>query len=197
MYEFFTHHLGYYFAHYGLWTVFFGVMLENAGIPLPGETILILASMMAAHQHLNIFHVAAVALLGAVIGDNLGYAAGRYGGRKLLTRYHTLLRIKPETIEKAEQLFRKRGGFTVFIGRFVAGLRFLAGPLAGVLAMEWKRFFFFNVLGAVAWVGIFTTLAYFFGHAFKHYAEYFTWIVAGSAVIAVIVWLVKKKFAKD
>ena len=197
MYEWLSQHLGYYFAQYGYWTVFFGVMLENAGLPLPGETILILASMMAAQKHLNIFYVAGVAFVGAVIGDNLGFAAGRYGGRRLLVQYHKILRIKLETLEKAEELFRKRGPFTVFIGRFVAGLRFLAGPLAGTLGMPWRTFLIFNVLGALAWVSFFCTLAYFFGHAFEHFIQYANYILIALIAVGLIVfawkWKRKKK----
>jgi len=180
-------HLNYYFAHYGYWTILVGIMLESAGIPLPGETILIVASIQAATNHqLNIFVVAAVAIFAAVVGDNLGYAAGRYGGRPLFNRYRKTLHIEESTICRGEELFAKHGSVTVFFARFIAGLRFLAGPLAGVLRMKWRRFMLFNALGAVAWVGVFVTLAYFFGEAFVRVLHHASWVIAAAVVAAVL-----------
>jgi membrane protein DedA with SNARE-associated domain len=135
-------------------------MLESAGIPVPGETILIIASTLAASTHqLNIFMVAAIAVAAATVGDNLGFAIGRHAGRPLLVRYRHFLHIGPAVIQNGEQLMLRRGAVTVFFARFIAGLRFLAGPLAGVLRMSWRRFLVFNALGAIAWVATICSLA--------------------------------------
>ena len=135
MEQWITSQLEYCFAHWGYSTVLVGIMLENAGIPVPGETILIIASTLAASSHqLNIFIVAAIAVAAATGGDNLGFAVARHAGRPLLVRYRHFLHIGPAVIQKGEQLMLRRGAVTVFFARFIAGLRFLAGPLAGVLA---------------------------------------------------------------
>jgi membrane protein DedA with SNARE-associated domain len=135
-------HLNYFFEHYGYWTVFFGILLENAGIPLPGETILIVASVLARTKHeLSIADVAVIAVLAAITGDNLGFALGRYGGRPLLDRYRHVFHIEKETVRKAESLFTRRGGMAVFFARFITGLRVVAGPMAGALRMHPSLFF--------------------------------------------------------
>lgn len=104
-------HLNFFFAHYGYWTVFLGILLESAGVPLPGETILILASVFARTQHrLSIADVAIVAVVAAVTGDNIGFAVGRYGGRPLLDRYRNLFHIEDETVHKGKSLFARHGG---------------------------------------------------------------------------------------
>lgn len=107
-------HLDYFFAHYGYWTVFIGILLERAGVPLPGETILILASVFARTQHrLSIAEVAIVAAIAAVTGDNIGFAAGRYGGRPLLDRYRHVFHIEDATVRKGESLFTRHEGMAV------------------------------------------------------------------------------------
>jgi membrane-associated protein len=187
-------HLSYFFQHYGYWTVFFGILLESAGVPLPGETILIFASVIARTKHqLNIFDVAIIALAAATMGDNLGFAIGRYGGRPLMDRYRHFFHIEKETVRKGETLFRRRGGVAVFLARFVAGLRVVAGPLAGALRMRWPTFLAFNALGAVSWVAAITTLAYLFGSALEPILRHFTWAIAGAAVLMAAYWWVKRK----
>jgi membrane-associated protein len=144
--------------------VFFGILFENAGIPLPGETILIVASVLARTKHqLSIAEVAVIPVLAAITGDNLGFALGRYGGRPLLDRYRHVFHIEEETVRKGESLFTRRGGMAVFFARFITGLRVVAGPMAGALRMHWYSFLLFNALGAVGWVGVITTLGLFFG----------------------------------
>lgn len=174
-----TSQLEYCFAHWGYWTVLVGIMLESAGIPVPGETILIIASILAASTHqLNIFIVTAIAVAAATGGDNLGFAVGRHAGRPLLVRYRHLFHISPEVIDKGEQLVQRRGAVAVFLARFIAGLRFLAGPLAGILHMPWWRFLVFNALGAVAWVATISSLAYFFGPALESALQNSGWVIA-------------------
>lgn len=178
-----TSQLEYCFAHWGYWTVLVGIMLENTGIPVPGETILIIASIVAASTHqLNIFIVAAIAIVAATGGDNLGFALGRHAGRPLLVRYRHVFHISPEVIHKGEQLIQRRGAVAVFCARFIAGLRFLAGPLAGILHMPWRRFLVFNALGAIAWVGTISSLAYFFGPALESALQNSGWVIAAVVI---------------
>lgn len=139
------------------------VGLESAGIPLPGETPLLAASYLAATGHLSLPLVIGSAALGAIVGDSLGYAIGRKGGRRFLERRGKWLGVTPEKLEKADRYFARHGAKTVFFGRFVAFLRILAGPLAGASRMPYRRFLAANVAGAVTWATTMGTLAYFFG----------------------------------
>lgn len=190
-------HLDYYFAHWGYWTVLVGILLESAGVPVPGETILIAATTLAASNHqLNIFLVAAIAVAAAITGDNIGFALGRHIGCPLLERYGSIFHIRPDTIRRGERLFQRRGAAAVFFARFIAGLRVLAGPLAGILQMQWRRFLIFNALGAVAWVSAITTLGYFFGQKLESVLRHTTWtILALAAAVAAYWWWHSKRRA--
>jgi membrane protein DedA with SNARE-associated domain len=160
-----TAHLTALFTHYGYWVVFFGLLLESAGAPLPGETILLVASSFAAsHANLHIGWIILIAIVAASTGDNAGYLIGRFGGRPLIDRYGRIFHIKPETVQQGEDLIRKHGALAVFFARFLAGLRVLNGILAGALHMEWRRFFLSNLLGAVCWVSIICLLGFFLGN---------------------------------
>lgn len=139
------------------------VGLESAGLPLPGETTLIAASYLAATGHLSLPLVIGSAALGAMVGDSLGYAIGRKGGRRFLERRGKWLGVTPEMIAKADRYFARHGAKTVFFGRFIALLRILAGPLAGASKMPYRRFLAANAAGAFAWATIMGSLAYFFG----------------------------------
>lgn len=187
-------HLTAFLDTYGYWTVFFGILMESAGVPLPGETILIFAALFAGTTHkLSITDVALVAVVAAIVGDNMGFALGKFGGCPLLERYGHVFRIEKETIRKGEALFRRYGAAAVFFGRFIALLRFLAGPLAGILKMPWPRFLIFNALGAVAWVGLVTTLAYFLGPAIEPLLRHAGWVIVGLAVAAAIFYFVRHR----
>ena len=156
--------LSVYFERYGYWTLAAALLLENAGLPVPGETVLLLASFLAfSRGELHFPYIVLVGIGAATIGDNLGYVVGRWGGRPLLDRYRRLFRLKGETIERGERLFDRYGSITVLFARFVFGLRMIAGPLAGVLRMHWRRFAVFNALGATAWVTAMASLGYLFG----------------------------------
>ena len=153
-----------YFQHYGYWTVAVALMLENAGIPVPGESTLIAASVFAqARGTFNLRDIIIVATLAATMGDNLGYAIGRWGGRPLLERYRQAFHLRPETLHRGERLFARYGSVTVFLARFIVGLRVFAGPLAGALHMHWPRFVIFNALGALTWVTVVASVSYAFG----------------------------------
>ncbi len=137
------HHLRTFVAEYGYWAVALALLCENAGIPVPGESTLLLASFLAYSEHqLHIEWIIVVATFAATLGDNLGYALGHYGGRPLLDRYQRIFRIQPATLERGEQMFERYGASAVFFARFVFGLRVFAGPLAGVLRMQLAKICF-------------------------------------------------------
>ena len=151
-------------VHYGYWAVGAALLLENAGIPVPGETILLLASFLAYSQHeLQLPWIIVVATIAATIGDNLGFALGYYGGRPLLVRYQRIFRVQDSTLARGEEVFARYGAITIFFARFVFGMRIIAGPLAGVLRMPWRKFMVFNFLGAALWVTVIAGAGYLFG----------------------------------
>src|SRR5258708_24049791 len=154
-------------ADYGYWAIAVALLCENAGIPVPGETTLLLASFLAFSEHrLDLGWIIVVGTCAASIGDNLGYALGHHGGRPLLERYRHIFRISPAALERGEKLFARYGPSTVFLARFISGLLIFAGPLAGVLRMPWKAFALFNFLGPALWVSAICTVGYLFG---KHW----------------------------
>ena len=135
---------------YGYPVVFFAILAEGVGIPAPGQTILIAAALSAAHGHLSIVWVMILAYLGAGLGNSLGYFLGRWGGRALLARF----KVRGDHLARLEALFRRFGGGLVLVARFLDGLRQLNGLVAGMLAMPWRVFTGFNLLGALLWTGV-------------------------------------------
>lgn len=181
-----------YLIQYGYGTVAVVLMLENAGLPVPGETILLLASFLAYSEHrLHLPYIILVGVISATIGDNLGFALGFYGGRALLNRYQKAFRIKQSVIDRGEELFRKYGSATIFVARFIAGMRIVAGPLAGVLRMNWRKFLIFNFLGAALWVTVISLAGYLFGQHWERLFQLLHEINLGLVVVALLVvgWL--------
>jgi membrane protein DedA with SNARE-associated domain len=175
-------------VQYGYWAVGGALLLENAGIPVPGETILLLASFLAYSEHdLRLSGIIVVGTICATLGDNLGFALGYYGGRPLLGRYQSVFRIQKSTLERGERLFARYGALTIFVARFVFGMRIIAGPLAGVLRMPWKRFLLFNFLGAAVWVSVISSVGYFFG---RHWDRLEREMKSFDLVIAIVVILI-------
>ena len=157
-----------FFDQYGYWTVFFALLLENAGVPVPGETVLLFASFLAFdEQELKLRFIILVGIAAATLGDNIGYWIGRKGGRPLLDRYIHMFRIPISVIEKGERLFAKHGPLAIFFARFVFGMRIIAGPMAGVLKMDWRKFSVFNFLGATVWVIVISVVGYKFGEEWE------------------------------
>jgi membrane protein DedA with SNARE-associated domain len=183
---------------FGYLAVALFVMIESAGIPFPGETMLLLASFYAAVSHqLQIPLVIACAAIGAIIGDNIGYYIGRTGGRAFVMRFGKYVFIKPEHLDRAEQYFAKHGDKTVFFGRFIAVLRAWAAFLAGVNHMHWRTFLIYNAAGGIVWATIFGTLGYVAGRFFhdnfaqvERLATTIGWIGTGLIVIAVLAVLI-------
>src|SRR5690242_20453672 len=173
-----------YLTDYGYWAVAAALLLENAGLPIPGETILLLASFLAYSEHkLALPWIILVGVGAATLGDNLGFALGYYGGRRLLERYQKTLHIRPRAIARGEDLFARYGAATIFVARFIAGMRVVAGPLAGVLRMNWRKFLLFNFLGAVLWVSVIAGIGFLFG---KHWETLVDRVQDANLVIAVI-----------
>ncbi len=148
---------------YGYWTVFFGILLENAGIPIPGETITLVGGFLAGSGELDYRWVVGSAIAGAVIGDNFGYWIGYVGGWKLLTRLGRLFRLREEQLIKVRDQFAENAAKAVFLGRFIALLRIFAGPLAGTARMPYPKFLLYNFAGAAVWAIVTISVAYFAG----------------------------------
>lgn len=152
------------FRDWGYWTVPAVLLLENAGVPVPGETVLLFASFLAYDEgELRLPYLILLGIAACTLGDNLGYLIGRRGGRPLLDRYQHIFRIRNRTIHRGERLFARHGHIAIFLARFIFGMRIIAGPLAGVLHMPWRQFVLFNFLGATVWVTVISLLGYFFG----------------------------------
>ena len=176
---------------YGYWAVAAGLLLENAGVPVPGETILLLASFLAyTERDLQLGWIIVIGTVAATVGDNLGYAIGCHGGRPLLERYRQIFHIRAATLARGERLFGHYGAMTILFARFVFGMRVIAGPLAGVLRMPWKRFAVFNFLGAALWVTIISAVGYVFGsrwNVLMHFIKRFDLALAVLFVVVVAV----------
>jgi membrane protein DedA with SNARE-associated domain len=184
--------------HYGYWAVAGALLLENAGVPVPGETVLLLASFLAySERDLQLGWIVVVGTLAATAGDNLGYAVGNYGGRPLLKHYRNVFRIGDASLARGERLFERYGAVTILFARFVFGMRVIAGPMAGVLRMPWKGFALFNFLGAALWVSAISLAGYFFGSQWKmlmHYLKRFDLVFAlGFVLVAAILWWRNRK----
>jgi membrane protein DedA with SNARE-associated domain len=179
-------------GHYGLWAILALVMIESFGIPVPGETVLIAGAIFAGSGRLNVVAVALVGFAAAVVGDNIGYAIGRFGGRALLERWGKYVFLTPARLEKAEAFFNKHGGKIVVVARFIEGLREANGLIAGVTEMYWLKFVAYNALGAALWVGAWVSIGYLSGqhitavyNAVTNYSLY----AAIVAVATIAVWI--------
>lgn len=165
------------------------ITLEDFGVPVPGETMLIAAAVYAGSGRLNIVGVGLIAVLAAVVGDNIGYAIGFFGGRALVLRYGKYVLLTGERLEKAEGFFARNGGKVVVVARFIEGLRQANGIIAGIAEMPWPRFLAFNMIGAVLWVGVWASVGYLAGdHIETVYSEitrYSLYLLIALAVVVV------------
>ena len=167
---------------------------ESMGVPLPGEIALVAASLMAVSGITDPVAVAVAASIGAIAGDSFGYLIGRRGGRALLERFGRRFpnHFGPPHLAKAEQMFRRWGVWAVFVGRFIALLRILAGPLAGALRVPYRRFLAANATGGIVWSFGTVFLIYAVGQAAEQWLQRFSWVALVVAVVCGIIstlWL--------
>jgi membrane protein DedA with SNARE-associated domain len=183
--------------HFGYWAVLLLVMIEDFGVPVPGETVLIAASVYAGAGRLNVVAVGVIGFVAAVSGDNIGFAIGHFGGRALVLRWGRYVRLTEERLDKAERFFDRHGGWIIMVARFIEGLRQANGIVAGITGMRWQRFLAFNALGAALWVGTWVSLGYLAGshidtiyHAITRYSYYVLIALAGllAAYVARHLW---------
>jgi membrane protein DedA with SNARE-associated domain len=183
-------------GRYGYLVVFFGVMLESAGIPLPGETILIASGVLVHRGTLDFGDALFFGALGAVVGDQLGYWIGRFGGRPFVLRWGVYVLITPERLGRAEGFFARHGGRAVFLARFVTGLRVFGALVAGTSRMPWGRFSLYNALGGTLWATAAVSLGYFLWASIslvEHWAGRVSLsLIAVLAVALLLRWLYRK-----
>ncbi|MBW4554487.1 MAG: DedA family protein [Trichormus sp. ATA11-4-KO1] len=152
------------FAHqYGYWAIFLGILLENLGIPLPGETVTLVGGFLAGSDELSYWLVLGDAVAGAVIGGACGYWIGKLGGWPFLLQVGKIFRISEARLLNIKEQFSQNATKAVFFGRFFALLRIFAAPLAGIAEMPFRKFFVYNLAGASAWASVMVTLAFFAG----------------------------------
>lgn len=184
-------------VHWGYLAVIAGLLGENAGLPLPGETVLMFASFLAHKTpQLQIGWVIASGIAAAIMGDNLGFFLGRWIGPRLLRWMEKTFGLKDD-IAVAKDQIRHHGPATVFWARYIFGLRTITGPVAGALGMEWKTFLLYNALGAATWVSAIALIGYGFANEFQTLLGFFeklSWVVGvGIFVVGYILWRRKKK----
>ena len=176
------------FARYGYAVVFFGVFLENTGLPVPGETALLAGAAMANFGRLSLPWVIVTAVGGAVLGDNLGFFIGRRYGRGLVERFGSRLGLTRARLEQFDRFFDRHGGRTVFIARFITGLRVFGAVLAGASGLRWPSFVFYNAAGAISWSIAIAIAGYSLAYSWNTLER---WIgrsgLIGLAVVAAIV----------
>jgi membrane protein DedA with SNARE-associated domain len=182
--------------HYGYVVIFFGVMLESAGIPLPGETILIASGALAHQGVLDFGDALFFGALGAVIGDQFGYWLGRLGGRPFVLRWGRYVFVTPERLGRAEGFFARQGGRAVFLARFVSGLRVFGALVAGTSHMPWGRFALYNALGGTVWATAVVSLGYFLWASIslvEHWAGRVSLsLIAVLALVLLLRWIYRK-----
>ena len=189
---------------YGYWTVFLGIMLENAGIPLPGETIVLVGGFLAGSEELNYWFVLGCAIAGAVLGDNFGYWIGKTGGWPILMALARVFRITEEQLLQVKLQFSQNAPKAVFLGRFIALLRIFAGPMAGIAQMPYRQFLLCNTAGATIWASVIVSLSFFVGEILSLQQliilmSKFTAVALVLVVLWLVLppWLEARKTAKD
>ena len=178
-------------SHVGYPIVFLLIAIETVGVPVPGETALVLAAIAASRGRLSIEAVIAVAAMAAIVGDNIGFALGRKLGRRFLLSSGPLLRHRRRLLAVGEPFFDRHGPKAVFLGRWTTGLRITAAWLAGANRMSWPTFLFWNALGGIAWAASVGLLAYWLGHRAEALLR--TVGLGGAAAVVVVglgLWLV-------
>lgn len=181
---------------YGYLIVFLGVALEGVGIPLPGETVLITAGALVHRGSLTLWETMVMGSLGAVMGGQAGYLAGRFGGRPFVLRWGRYVFITPERLGRAERFFEQHGGRAVFLARFITGLRVFGALVAGISRMSWSKYTLYSVLGGVVWAAAAVSLGYFLWASIglvEHWIGRISLLLAATVVLIVILrWSYRK-----
>jgi membrane protein DedA with SNARE-associated domain len=168
--------------------------LESFGLPVPGETVLIACSVLASQGSLSIVWVIVVAVLAAIIGDNLGYWVAREGGRPLLERHRLTRPYAEKYLPRGERFFAKHGGKAVFLGRFVAVLRVTAAWVAGISHMHWWRFLAWNAAGAIVWATLVALVSYYLGDAAASaFGRYGLYAAGGVLLLTALGFLIVRR----
>lgn len=181
-----------YLDRYGYAAVAGALLLESFGLPLPGEAMLIAGAALAAEGKLRLGPLLLCAWLAAVLGDNIGFAIGRFGGRALVVRYGARIGITESRLARVESFFHRFGGQVVLLARFFALVRQLNGIVAGTAGMRWWRFLAYNAAGAALWVSAWGFGVYWFGQSLGHVAArlhgaaYAIGLLALLAIVAAI-----------
>ncbi len=185
--------------NYGYLAVAGFVLLEDFGVPVPGETILILGAVYAGTGRLNILLVGLIGFVAAVMGDNVGFAIGHFGGRRLVERFGRYILLTPERLDRATGFFERHGGKIVAAARFIEGLRQANGIIAGITGMHWAKFLAFNALGAVLWVTVWTSVGYFSGShintIYNDATRYDTYLAIAVGVL-ILAYIVRRLFKR-
>ena len=171
------------FARYGYAVVFVGVLLENAGLPVPGETTLLAGAALAQFGRLSLVSVILTAIGAAILGDNIGFLIGRRGGRALAERHGAKIGLTPRRLRQFDRFFQRYGAQTVFIARFVTGLRVFGAILAGASGLSWRSFLFYNALGAIVWSSAIALVGYSLAYSWDTIERW----IGRSGVIALAV----------
>lgn len=182
--------------HFGLWAIGLLITLEDFGVPVPGETILIAGAIFAGAGRINVVALGVVAFFAAVTGDNIGFAIGHFGGRALALRFGKYVFLTEERLDKAERFFDRRGSIVITFARFVEGLRQANGIIAGITGMHWLRFVIFNAIGAALWVGTWITVGYFAGNNITtvyHYITLYSYYVLAGLVVLIVGYIVWRR----
>jgi len=177
------------FARYGYSVVFAGVLLENAGLPVPGETVLLAGAALAQFGYLSLGWVVVTAIGGAIVGDNFGFLIGRRGGRTLAERYGAPIGLTKARLAAFDRFYQRHGAKTVFIARFVTGLRVFGAVLAGASQLPWPTFLFYNASGAVVWSVSIGAAGYFLAYSWGTLEE----CIGGlgiAALVAVVIAII-------
>ena len=177
---------------YGYVLVFLFIMLEDFGIPSPGEITLIAASLIASQGQLNIILVLFIAWVGAVTGDNIGFAIGHFGGERLFVRYGKVFGLTQKHFDGLKKFFNRYGGVFVLIARFFEGARQLNGIISGSAGMRWLYFLIYNLIGAALWVGVWGFGAYMLGSRLFKYIpviKNFTYYLLAAIFIFILVFI--------
>jgi undecaprenyl-diphosphatase len=177
------------FSRYGYAVVFFGVFLENTGLPVPGETALLAGAALAHFGELSLVRVILVAMAAAALGDNLGFLIGRRGGRHFIERFGGRIGLTAARLRQFDRFFDRHGARTVFIARFVTGLRVFGAVLAGASRMRWREFLIYNAAGAIVWCTVIGLAGYALGHSWQLLEKWIgrTGLIGLAIVVALVV----------